>query len=99
MASSARIRRWCFTCISTMRAGMSIGWFINPDVPDRPVPMPVRMTNIVDVLNSAIGQDRVLAGVAIGQKYISDCSRIGTVRPLAVVLPDSTNEVSTVLQV
>jgi FAD/FMN-containing dehydrogenase len=55
--------------------------------------------NIVDILNSAIGQDRVLMGMAIGQRYISDCSGIGTARPLAVVLPHSTNEVSTILQV
>jgi FAD/FMN-containing dehydrogenase len=57
------------------------------------------MTNIVDILNSAIGQDRVLTGMAIGQRYLSDCSGIGTARPRAVVLPHSTNEVSTVLQV
>jgi len=57
------------------------------------------MTSIVDILNSAIGQDRVLTGTAIGQQYISDCSRIGAVRPLAVVLPHATSEVSTVLQV
>jgi FAD/FMN-containing dehydrogenase len=57
------------------------------------------MTNIVDILNSAIGKDRVLAGAAIDQQNLSDWTRIGTARPLAVVLPHSTNEVSTVLQI
>jgi FAD/FMN-containing dehydrogenase len=57
------------------------------------------MTNIVAFLTSAIGQDRILTGTAIGQQYITDCSRIGAARPLAVVLPRSTSEVSKVLQV
>ena len=57
------------------------------------------VARVVEVLKSAIGPDRVLTGVDIGQRYVSDSSGIGKVRPLAVVLPHSTNEVSTVLQV
>jgi FAD/FMN-containing dehydrogenase len=57
------------------------------------------MTYIVEILNSAIAKDRVLTGMAIEGQHIADWTRIGTVRPLAVVLPHSTNEVSTVLQV
>jgi FAD/FMN-containing dehydrogenase len=59
----------------------------------------VSAARIVDILKSAIGPDRVLTGVEIGQRYVSDLSGIGTVRPLAVVLPHSTNEVSTVLKI
>ncbi len=57
------------------------------------------MPSIIDVLNAAIGQDRVLTGAAIGQRYSSDWTGIGRARPLAVVLPQSVNEVCVVLQV
>jgi len=59
----------------------------------------VSAARIVEILRSAIGPDRVLTGIEIGPRYLSDFSGIGKVRPLAVVLPHSTNEVSTVLQV
>jgi FAD/FMN-containing dehydrogenase len=57
------------------------------------------MSNIVDILKSAVGEDRILTDVAIEGRHISDWSGIGAVRPLAVVLPHSTSEVSTVLQI
>src|SRR5579862_1724937 len=56
------------------------------------------MTSIADLLKSAIGQDRVVPGAAIGARHLTDSSRIAPARPLAVVLPHSTEEVSTVLQ-
>jgi FAD/FMN-containing dehydrogenase len=59
----------------------------------------VSAARIVEILKSAISPDRVLTGLDIGPQYVSDSSGIGKVRPLAVVLPHSTNEVSTVLQV
>ena len=58
-----------------------------------------KVPNIIDILNSAMGTDRVLTDLAIEQHNLSDWTRIGTVRPLAVVLPRSTGEVSTLLQV
>jgi len=57
------------------------------------------VTNIVDILNSAIGQGKIVTGMAIEQQHISDWTGIGTVRPMAVVFPHSTSEVSAVLQV
>jgi FAD/FMN-containing dehydrogenase len=57
------------------------------------------MTNVVDSLTSAIGTDRVLTGTTIGDRYLSDWTKINKGRPRAVVLPQSTAEVSTVLQI
>jgi FAD/FMN-containing dehydrogenase len=57
------------------------------------------VTNIVDILNSAIGQDRVLTGPAIEQRYRTDWTRMVQAQPLAVVLPRSTQEVSSVLEI
>jgi FAD/FMN-containing dehydrogenase len=57
------------------------------------------MTDSVNSLTSAIGKDQVLTGVAIGERYLTDWTGIGKSRPRAVVLPQSTVEVSTVLQI
>src|ERR1700678_1880481 len=59
----------------------------------------LEMPDVVDSLSSAIGKDRVLTGMAIGERYLSDWTEIGKSRPRAVVLPQSTFEVSTVLQI
>src|SRR5271163_3132080 len=57
------------------------------------------MSNIIDILTSAIGEDRILTDVAIQHRHNSDWSGIRAIQPLAVVLPYSTSEVSTVLQI
>jgi FAD/FMN-containing dehydrogenase len=57
------------------------------------------VTNIIDILNSAIGQDRVLTGAAIEQRHRTDWTRIVKAQPLAVVLARSTQEVSSVLEI
>jgi hypothetical protein len=56
------------------------------------------MTNLVDILNSAMGKNRVLTGRAIKPQHISDRTGIDTVRLLAV-FPHATSEVSSVLHV
>src|ERR1700678_4540937 len=59
----------------------------------------LEMPDVIAGLSSAIGKDRVLTGVAIGERYLSDWTGIGKSRPRAGVLPASTFEVSTVLQI
>lgn len=55
--------------------------------------------SVIEELKSALGNDAVLSGEAIGERYRSDESLAGRLLPLAVVRPRSTDEVSAALRI
>jgi FAD/FMN-containing dehydrogenase len=57
------------------------------------------MRSVVDALTTAFGENTVLSGHAIGERYLTDWSRVGHAAPLAVVLPRSTDDVSRILKI
>ncbi len=56
------------------------------------------MSALIDALTSMLGADAVLTGDAIGSRYRTDWSRMYPATPLAVVLPRSTEAVSSILK-
>ncbi len=58
---------------------------------------PAAATAVVNALQAALGQDDVLTGTAISEKYLQDWSGEIGGKPLAVVRPRTTEEISRVM--
>ncbi|TGN97098.1 FAD-binding oxidoreductase [Burkholderia sp. USMB20] len=56
------------------------------------------METILHTLMSTLGNDAIRTGAAIGDRYLGDWSRKSAHRPLAVVLPRTTEQVATTLR-
>jgi FAD/FMN-containing dehydrogenase len=57
------------------------------------------MSSIIEVLSATLEAGDLLTGDAIGPQYMTDWTGVGSVRPMAVILARSTEQVATVLRI